>query len=497
MNKNNSSVLIQSRRKFIRGSAIGLAACLTPFSCFGFPYPFDWSKKFQFDVIVIGAGAAGLAAAVEAADAGASVVVLEAAPKIGGNTLISGGFYSAVDSKRQAQQGVEDSEDLFFEQTFTFGGEHADQVLVRHLVKHATEGLEWLEKLGQHFKPEVFELYGAHWTRSHIPVLPLGYGYIRTLSGAALSRGVQIKVEHLVKDFTVKNGRVTGVLVETEGRRHEFKADKGVIIASGSFAANTELVKQFAPRLSDLTTNNTSYSTGEVMMAAQKIGAQLVDMEYIQCLPGCPKGKKYRVRFHNDVSSFIFLDHDGKRFIREDAPRDELRDSVIALPQGYAYTLIDGVGFKKAGILVQKEAVLALEGGEAWRADTVGELAKKLGMQPEILEKTVEEYNEGVISFNDRLGKKITPQTLEIKKPPFWAAYAGMTLHYTEGGLKINKKAQVLDKENKPIKGLYAAGTVTGGIHGKNRLGGNGLADAIVFGRTAGQQVVLNNNSKE
>ena len=146
---------------------------------------------------------------------------------------------------------------------------------------------------------------------------------------------------------------------------------------------------------------------------------------------------------------------------------------------------------------MQKEAVLALEGGEAWRADTVGELAKKLGMQPEILEKTVEEYNEGVISCNDRLGKKITPQTLEIKKPPFWAAYAGMTLHYTEGGLKINKKAQVLDKENKPIKGLYAAGTVTGGIHGKNRLGGNGLADAIVFGRTAGQQVVLNTKSKE
>ena len=156
MNKYNSSVLIQSRRKFIRGSAIGLAACLTPFSCFGFPNPFDWSKKFRFDVIVIGAGAAGLAAAVEAADAGASVVVLEAAPKIGGNTLISGGFYSAVDSKRQTQQGVEDSEDLFFEQTFTFGGEHADQTLVRHLVEHATEGLEWLEKLGQHFKPEVF-----------------------------------------------------------------------------------------------------------------------------------------------------------------------------------------------------------------------------------------------------------------------------------------------------------------------------------------------------
>lgn len=150
---------------------------------------------------------------------------------------------------------------------------------------------------------------------------------------------------------------------------------------------------------------------------------------------------------------------------------------------------MDGAGFKKAGILVQKEAVLALEAGEAWRANSIEELAKKIGMQPEVLNQTVNKYNEGVREKKDIFGKKITLQTLELKEPPFWAAYAGMTIHYTEGGLKINEKAQVLDKKGIPIKGLYAAGAVTGGIHGKNRLGGNGLADAIVFGRTAGQNI--------
>lgn len=455
-------------------------------------YAFDLKKildagRSSYDVIVVGAGAAGLSAAVEAANTGASVLVLEKAPDIGGNTLISGGFYSSVDRKLQEPLGINDSEELFFEQTYEYGGSIADKKLVEHLVKNAEDSLQWLESLGMHFQPRVFELYGAHWPRSHIPVLPLGQGYIRTLSSAALDRGVEIKTRCSVDELIVESGRIKGVAAATDNGRKFYFCRKGVVLASGSFAANSQLVERFAPKLAKLTTNNTPYSTGEAMMAANKIGADLVDMEFIQCLPGCPPGKKHRVRFHNDVSNFVLVNHEGKRFINEDASRDDLRDAVLSLPERYAFSIIDGQGFRKSGILVQKEAVIAREAGEAWNASSIEELAVKIGVPPSNLVSTIQSYNDGVLKKQDSLGKKITPFTLCLKEPPFWACFASMTIHYTEGGLRIDEKARCLDKAGKPIIGLYAAGAVTGGVHGRNRLGGNGLADAIVFGRTAGK----------
>lgn len=473
-----------------RRSILSLA-CTLPSVSFGFTIPTGFFQNDAYDVVVIGAGAAGLSAAVEAAELGSSVLVLEKATEIGGNTLISGGFYSSVDPKRQKAQGIADSQQFFFEQTFKYGGEHGDKKLILHMVENAQNSLEWLEKLGMHFQKNVFELYGSHWPRSHFPVLPLGQGYIRVLSAAALKRGVKILTSAQMTKLIREGKRVTGVVANIGGETRIIKAKKGVVIASGSFAANSELVSRFSPQLSGLTTNNTPWSTGEAMMAATEVGASLVDMNYIQCLPGCPPGKKYRVRFHNDVSSFIFVNDEGKRFIREDARRDELRDAILALPQKHCFIIIDNQGFKKAGILVQKEAVLALEGGEAWRAKTVGELASKLGVNPENLKTTIEKYNQGVRARNDVLGKVITDFTLELREPPFWASYSGMTIHYTEGGLKINEKAECLDGNGKPIPGLFAAGAVTGGVHGKNRLGGNGLPDAVVFGRTAGRTASL------
>jgi flavocytochrome c len=339
--------------------------CLIPSVTFAFTVPKDFLPSDSFDVVVVGAGAAGLSAAVEAADAGRSVIVLEKAAEIGGNTLISGGFYSSVDPKRQKAQGIEDSEELFFEQTYENGGEQGDKKLIRHLVENAQDSLEWLEKLGMHFQKNVFELYGSHWTRSHFPVLPLGQGYIRVLSSAALKKGVVIRTSAQMTKLVTEGNQVTGVVANIKGAVKIIKARKGVVIASGSFASNPDLVARFSPKLSGLTTNNIPETTGEAMMAAADVGAALVGMNYIQCLPGCLPGKKYRVRFHNDVSSFIFVDQKGNRFIREDARRDDLRDAILSLPEKYGFILIDSQGFRKAGILVQKEAVLALEGGEA------------------------------------------------------------------------------------------------------------------------------------
>lgn len=472
-----------------------LSACVSPISAkAGFWDTLTSTFSSNPDVIVVGAGAAGLAAAVEAADAGAKVLVLEKQHEIGGNTLKCGGFYAAVDPERQHSRHISDSYELFFEQTYDFGGRKADPSLVHHMVDHATEGLHWLESLGMQFKPDVFELYGAHWPRTHIPTLPLGEGYIRTLSTAALSRGVEIVTDAQVTGLLTNKGRINGVQGKLNGQNHTWIANKAVILASGSFAANKELIAQYNPKLSGLTTNNTAASTGEVMMAAHRVGAALVDMEYIQCLPGCPPGKKHRVRFHNDVSRFIFVNRDGNRFVREDDSRSNLRDAVLALPERYCYILIDNAGFEEADILMQKELVLAIEADEAWKADSIEELAQKMGISPQHLRRTVDAFNDAVKTKHDPLGRSPRELRHQLNTPPFYASFAGMTIHYTEGGLAINVKAQCLDASRRPIPGLYAAGAVTGGVHGNNRLGANGLADAIVFGRTAGKEAATDNS---
>ena len=448
----------------------------------------------SYDVVIAGAGAAGLSAASEAADAGARVAIFEKAPEIGGNTLISGGFFAAVDLPRQKKQNIEDSVELFYQQTFQFGGGAADPALVRHLVENATEALHWLESLGVRFESDVIGLYGSHWQRVHVPVLPLGTGYIRALSAAALKRGVKICTSADVTDLYFEKGRAAGVVVKIAGKQEIVHASRAVVIASGSFASNNKLVAQHAPHLQGLTTNNIPTTDGELMMAAHRHGVALRDMDAVQCLPGCPPNKKFRVRFHNDVSRHIYVDARARRFIREDAARDDIRDAVLALPEKYGYLIVDNNGFEAAGILTQKEVILAIEGGEAWKASSIPALARKMGLDPQTLKQTIAEYNLAVRNGHDPLGKSPRELKHELKQPPFWACYAGMTVHYTEGGLVINDKAQCLDSNARPIPGLFAAGAVTGGVHGRNRLGGNGLADAVVFGRTAGQNAAAEKN---
>lgn len=188
-----------SRRKVVLGAA-GLFAVGGSFSLL--------RRSAEADVIVIGAGAAGLSAAIAAAEAGASVVVVEKQPEVGGNTLISGGYFAAVDPLRQKRQSISDSESLFLKQMLESGGGRADPKLARVLVGQASEALIWLEHLGMRFQDHVIEIYGAHWPRCHKPMMPSGRGYIYTLSAAA-RLGVAVTVG--ARAFRIDAfGRVSG-----------------------------------------------------------------------------------------------------------------------------------------------------------------------------------------------------------------------------------------------------------------------------------------------
>lgn len=442
-----------------------------------------------WDVIVVGAGGAGLSAAVSAAEAGAKVLLLEKMPHIGGNTRISGGFYACVDLVRQKRQGIEDSEQLFLSQMLESGGGHANPKLAAILVHNATPALKWLEKLGMRFQPTVSEAYGSRWPRSHKPLMPNGEGYIRTLSTAAVKLGVIIKTSTPVTTLLTDNdGRVCGVQIAENNIRKNIFSKRGVIVASGGFGANPAMIARYAPQFSGLTTNNMPGSTGEMLLAAQKAGAELVDMEDVLCNPGLPPGRVMRARFHMLVDQFILVDQTGRRFIREDASRAAVTRAILALPGKVAYTIIDSKGMKNLSILMQKEAVLAVESGDAWTADTIEDLARLMKLPAANLQAAIDDYNTGMKTGQDPLGKVAPRGDFSLDHPPYWACFAGMSIHYTMGGIRINELAQAMRADGRPVAGLWAAGEATGGIHGKERLGGNGINDAVVFGRIAGQQ---------
>ena len=164
-----------------------------------------------------------------------------------------------------------------------------------------------------------------------------------------------------------------------------------------------------------------------------------------------------------------------------------LRDAILNLPEKFGYTVVDNDGFLHNDAVVQETTKKMVKEGEAWTADSIEELAKKMGLNPTALKKTVDEYNSYVDSKKDPIGKNERNLNHKIIKPPFWACYSAMSVHHTMGGVQINTKTQVLDDKGNVIPGLYAAGEVTGGIHGTNRVGANAVADIFTFGRIAGK----------
>lgn len=451
------------------------------------------SKTVATDVVVIGAGNAGLAAAVEASTKGAKVIILEKMAFIGGNSIRSGGAFNAVDPDRQGKQKIEDSIDKHFQQTFEGGDKKADPELVHTLVNGAPEALKWLEGMGMKFNDDVFTVLGALWPRSHAPIDPLGTGFVKTLKAADDKNKVQTLVDMKVNQIIRENGKVTGVVaVDAAGARIRYNAKMGVVLATGGFSANKEMRQKYNPKLTpNLGTTNHPGATGDGIIMAQNIGADLVGMEYIQLLPlGDPASGALDGWIGMNVEDYIFVNKDGKRFVSEAERRDVMTQALIQQRDQFMYVICDAHSMPtpQTKNSFNQTAESLVKSGKDFSADTIEALAQKIGIDPAALKATVDRYNEGIDSKNDEVGKKLLGNKLD--KAPFYASGRVPTVHHTMGGVRINTKAQVIDVNGAVIPGLYAAGEVTGGIHGSNRLGGNALADTIVFGRIAGQNVV-------
>jgi len=462
----------------------------------------DIKTEREAEIVIIGAGGTGLAAAVTAGQEGASVIVLETNGFAGGNLLVSGGVYNSPEPEMQAKQGIEDSPELFVQQTLAGGDNIANPELVRILAYNALDGLNWLKELGNEFEDQVIQAPGALHPRSHNTTAPLGSGIIKTyLEHIDKMDNVEILYETKGESLIQEDGQVVGVIAKNpDGSKLTVKANKGVIIATGGFSKNAQLVIEYRnaekwPLLDEnsVSTNMDSIR-GEGIIMAREIGADVVDMDQMQFLYlGQPKTGLLSGVFNVSAEVTVFVNKEGKRFVAEDARRDVISSAVFAQEDGMMYMLHSAESLSDPANQLNIDGIPMKElldiGAYGWKqGDTLEELAKEIGVPAENLVQTIAEYNEAVDTKNDPFGRTLL--NVKMEKGPFYAIPRVPALHHTMGGLRIDTLARVLDTKGEPIPGLYAGGEVTGGIHGGNRLGGNAVTDTVVFGRLAAQSAV-------
>lgn len=450
-------------------------------------------QEFDTEVAIIGGGGAGLAAAVSAHQNGAKVLLVEKMPNIGGNTIISGSAFNAVDPKRQSAQGIEDSVEKHFQQTYEGGDKQGDPELVRVLVENAYPTIEWLESLGMKFTDKVFTVLGALWPRSHKPVEPLGTGYVNTFMNYINEHKDDITVltEVEAKELLVNaDGAVTGFLAEGKNGKITVNAKNGVIVATGGFGANVEMRDQYNtiwPKLTNIKTTNHRGATGDGIIMAEKVNASIVQMENIQLLPmGDPVTGSLSGNIEQGVENRIFINAEGNRFVDEGARRDVMTKALMEQTESMMWVIVDKHSYPTDDTVNNFNETMEslVKEGRAYKADTLEDLAKQIGVEPENLVKAVEAFNASVDGAEDEFGRTLFMDKLDTA--PFYAGKRVPTVHHTMGGIKITPETRVVDQNGEIIKGLFAAGEVTGGIHGSNRLGGNALADVHTFGRIAG-----------
>lgn len=451
-------------------------------------------KESSYDVVVIGAGGAGFSAAIEAKNAGANVVLLEKMPAVGGNSLISGAEMNAAKNWVQPKLGInDDSPELHAEDTYKGGDMKGDMNVIKVMTHNALDAAKWCrDYLGVRFEDDNLFFFGGHSRkRALIPVGHTGTEFITKFQAKADELGIPIitnmKAEELIKD---KSGRVVGVKATMNGASYTFNAKGGVVLATGGFGANPEMVKKYNPKIDErFKTTDAPGTTGEALYMAERAGAQLVNMGYIQTYPICdPISGVIELIADARFDGAIMLNQEGKRFVEELQRRDVLSEAILKQTGGYCWVLWnDKIGsisntvkehpteyeaFTKQGIMATCDDLKCVADFTKIPFDSLK------GMVNRVSSMTGKGNDK---DFNHRSG------LVDMTQGKYYVIKAVPSVHHTMGGVRINEKAQALTAEGKAIPGLWAAGEVTGVTHGTNRLGGNAYTDIIVFGRIAGK----------
>ena len=488
---------------------------------------------YNTDIVIIGAGGAGMTAALTAAEKGADVIILESQAAVGGNSVRATGGMNAADTPAQDENefgesaGVEktlktarttyadnvtitklaeevekqwadyqanpvgyfDSDELMELDTMIGGKGINNPELVEELADESADGVEWLKKYGINLT-SVGSFGGASVKRIHRPVNAEGKtiavgSYMIPLLEKACEENDKISIQLETTATTIltdENGKAVGVkAVGATGNEVTVNA-KAVILATGGFGANLDMVAELVPALKGFMTTNAAGAQGQGIEMAQALGAATVDMDQIQIHPTVQFDTAALITEGLRGDGAVLINADGKRFIDEVGTRDVVSAAEIAQPGSYSYLVVDQA-------MLDKSSVIAgyVKRGFVFQGNTYEELAEALGVDAATFAETMNTWNTYVEAKNDPDFSR-TSFAQPLNTAPYYAIKVTAGVHHTMGGLVINTDTEVLKADGTAIAGLYAAGEVTGGVHGANRLGGNAVADFVVFGRIAGEE---------
>ncbi len=484
----------------------------------------------EADVVVVGAGGAGMTAAITAAAEGKSVVILESQSMVGGNSVRATGGMNAGKTVYQDENefgesaGVEktlktaaekyadnetitalaktvseqwaayqanptgyfDSVELMELDTMIGGKGINDPELVETLCANSADAIDWLDEHGITLH-NVSSFGGASVKRIHRPVnaegktVSVGSYMIPLLQENCEKAGVKMMLDTTATEIlTDANGAAVGVKATGASGETVTVNAKAVVLASGGFGANLDMVVKYKPELKGFMTTNAPGIQGQGIEMAQAIGAATVDMDQIQIHPTVEANTAALITEGLRGDGAVLINAEGKRFIDEVGTRDVVSAAEIAQTGSYSWLVVDQA-------MVDASSVIQgyIKKGYTVTGATYEELGKAMGVDAAAFAETMDKWNGYVEAKNDPdFGR--TSFANPLNTAPYYAVKVTAGVHHTMGGLKINANTEVLNEKGEVIPGLFAAGEVTGGVHGANRLGGNAVADFTVFGRIAG-----------
>ena len=482
------------------------------------------------DVVVVGAGGAGMTAAITAAGEGKSVVIVESQPMVGGNSVRATGGMNAGKTVYQDENefgesaGVEktlktaaekyadnetitalaktvseqwaayqanptgyfDSVELMELDTMIGGKGINDPELVETLCANSADAIDWLDEHGITLH-NVSSFGGASVKRIHRPVnaegktVSVGSYMIPLLEENCKKAGVQILLNTTANEIlTDANGAAAGIKATGSTGETVTVNAKAVVLTTGGFGANLDMVVKYKPELKGFMTTNAAGIQGQGIEMAEAIGAATVDMDQIQIHPTVEANTAALITEGLRGDGAVLINAEGKRFIDEVGTRDVVSAAEIAQTGSYSWLVVDQA-------MVDASSVIQgyIKKGYTVTGETYEELGKAMGVDAAAFAETMDKWNGYVEAKNDPdFGR--TSFANPLNTAPYYAVKVTAGVHHTMGGLKINANTEVLNEKGEVIPGLFAAGEVTGGVHGANRLGGNAVADFTVFGRIAG-----------
>ena len=436
-----------------------------------------------YDVVVIGSGGTGLAAAIQASDRDASVLIVEKMPTIGGNTIKASVGMNAAGTRFQKLKGIDDCKEKFYQESLKGGKGTNNPELLRRFVNNASEAIEWLADR-EILLNDITITGGMSVDRTHRPAdrSAVGGFLISGLLRNINQRDIDVMLDTDVIDILTENGAVSGLRVQNEENEILPIHTKSIVVATGGFSANQEMVVKYRPDLKGYVTTNHKGATGTGIALLENIGAGTVDMGEIQIHPTVEQTTSYLISEAIRGGGAILVSQKGERFFNEMETRDKVSAAIIGLPEQYAYIVFD-----EQVRLNNKAADEYISKGFVVSDDSPRKLAEKLGLDMHAFLATLERYNGYVEKQYDADFGRKTALRQPINEGPFYAIRIAPGVHHTMGGVTINANAEVLDVNKKVIPGVFAAGEVVGGIHGGNRIGGNAVADIIIFGTMAGR----------